>query len=116
MRYVEFIEDCKGLTIKLTSIGRKELKARLEGKGYKSSPNYIFLDLIEDWLCNGWEVIKPEEIGALTSALILSNEIVRNKYNEVIDIGKVYWYSDYQIKSEVQELFDNGEILFQVGF
>jgi len=60
--------------------------------------------LLEDHLGNGWEMVAPEEIGALTSSPILSDEVHRDQEGELADVGQVYWYPEYQVRDEIEEL------------
>jgi hypothetical protein len=69
--------------------------------------------LLEDHLCNGWEMVPPEDIGALTAAPILSDEIVRDDDGRVTEAGRVYWYPDYQVKDEIEEIRKHLVLLFQ---
>ncbi len=66
--------------------------------------------LIEYQLSNGWEVIKPEEIGALTGCLILSQNTIRDGDGDLVNSGTIYtnlaWY---QLRGLVHEaLSDDG--------
>lgn len=69
--------------------------------------------LLEDHLCNGWEMVPPEDIGALTAAPILSDEISRNEDGQVTEAGRVYWYPDYQVRDEIEELRAHLVLVFQ---
>jgi hypothetical protein len=60
--------------------------------------------LLEDHLCNGWEMVPPEDIGALTAAPILSDEITRDDQGQVTEAGRVYWFPDYAVRDEIEEL------------
>ena len=64
--------------------------------------------LLEDHLCNGWEMVPPEDIGALTAAPILSDEILRNDEGRIVEAGRVYWYPDYAVRDEIEELRESG--------
>ncbi len=80
------------------------------------SDNYLFIDLLEKVICNSdWEFITPEEIGALTDSFILSDTATRDDQGKLQSIDSVYWYPDYQVKSEGRELAECGEIVFQKG-
>lgn len=75
-----------------------------------------FLELIQDQLVNGWEVLRPEDIGALTDALILSDEVTRNEDGVVVDVGRLFsnigWY---QVYSAVEEaLTADGAVFHRV--
>ena len=114
MQYVDFIKLPNGdLRIKLLRGHKRDIKDI-----QKSIPGIIsqFLEVIEYQLCTGWEEIKPEEIGALTSSIILSDDVTRDdSTDEITDIGNVWWFPDYMIKDEVQELLDKGYIDFTLG-
>jgi len=69
--------------------------------------------LLEDHLCNGWEMVPPEDIGALTAAPILSDEIVRDDDGRVTEAGRVYWYPDYAVRDEIEELRSHLMLVFQ---
>jgi len=69
--------------------------------------------LLEDHLCSGWEMVPPEDIGALTAAPILSDEIVRDDEGRVTEAGRVYWYPDYQVRDEIEEIRKELVLLFQ---
>ena len=69
--------------------------------------------LLEDHLCSGWEMVPPEDIGALTAAPILSDEIVRDDEGRLTEAGRVYWYPDYQVRDEIQELREHLILVFQ---
>lgn len=112
--YTEFQKLENGdLKIILTTEGREYLKENgLDGCPDKNSQQ-LFLDVIEYQLCNGWEFVRPEEIGALTSANIISDNVERDDHNNIISVDKVYAFMDYQIKLEVEELYNNGFCIFE---
>jgi len=69
--------------------------------------------LLDDHLQNGWEEIKPEEIGALTSALLISDEAERSDEGELTKVGRLYWNERYQVDDEIEELRQRGVVLFR---
>ena len=58
---------------------------------------------------NGWQIIPPEDIGALTDAMIISNDFDINN-NGKFTVNQAYWYPDYQIKSEIDVLKRKGKL------
>jgi len=122
MSYIEIVKktekdyEGEGILLKLTKEGREELEAhridRLSPHNWDTGTDQILCDLLEYSLCNGWESVPPEDIGALTSAPILSDEITRDDNGNITEIGKVYWFPDYAVRSEIDELADNGEVFF----
>lgn len=69
---------------------------------------WALIDLLEGHLSNGWEIIEPEEVGALTDALILTDEAERDDYGDLTALGRVYWNPNYQIQDDVEELLTTG--------
>lgn len=112
MSYIEIVKNEDGITLKLTPAGREELLDHREGDGWDKPTDSILYDLLEDWLCNGWEMVPPEDIGALTSAPILSDEVERDDNGEITKVGAVYWFPDYAVTCELDVLADNGEVFF----
>ena len=108
---VKFIPDKDGnLHIKLLYGYKKELKEMLKTH---VSWDMLFFDVCEYELCNGWSIVNPEDIGALTDAPIVSCEI---KYfedsDEIEDIGKVYWFPNYMVQDPLEILLKEGEVVF----
>jgi len=58
-------------------------------------------------------MVPPEDIGALTAAPILSDEIVRDDEGRLTEAGRVYWYPDYQVRDEIEEIHQKLALLFQ---
>jgi hypothetical protein len=75
--------------------------------------NAALFALLEDHLCNGWEMLPPEDLGALTAAPILSDEIVRDEQGRLVEAGRVYWYPDYAVRDEIEEIRTKSAIVFQ---
>lgn len=111
--YVDLQKTADGnLHIHLTRNGRRyfdEIQEQRDSLGINAA-----LDaLLEDHLSSGWEMVPPEDIGALTAAPILSDEIVRDEDGRVTHAGRVYWYPEYQVLDEIEELRINLSIIFQ---
>jgi hypothetical protein len=75
----------------------------------------IFGDLLEYHLCNGWEMVPPEDIGALTSAPILSDDVERDDQGKLVRCGHVWWFPEYAVTSELEELMEKGCVEFTQG-
>jgi hypothetical protein len=113
MSYIQIVKCAEGITLKLTPEGREELRdCRRSGGGWSKGTDDLLHDLLEYQLCNGWEFIPPEDIGALTSAPILSDEAERDDHGNLTKLGQVYWFPDYAVRSELDELYENGEVFF----
>jgi hypothetical protein len=75
--------------------------------------NAALVALLEDHLALDWEMVPPEDIGALTSAPILSDEVERDDQGQVTRVGRVYWHPDYQVRDEIEELREHHFLVFQ---
>ena len=69
--------------------------------------------LLEDHLQTGWEMVPPEDLAALTSAPILSDEIERDEWGKIVEAGRVYWYPDYAVRDEIEEIRKKLVLVFQ---
>lgn len=72
-----------------------------------------FRILIRDFLRRQWGEIKPKEIGALTSSLIITDEFQRDSRGKLVEVGSVYWNQRYQVDDEIAELRAAGQVLFK---
>lgn len=119
-RYVDLIEKPDGLHIVLTDEGREYLEEQKhqrfsEEMGevvWDRNMTSILHDLLEDWTCNGWEWIRPEEIGALTAAPIISDSVERDDNGKLVSTGDVWWHARYAVDDELKELLEHGEYVF----
>ena len=98
--------------IALTRSGRREFATIVEERDAHGI-HAALCALLEDHLCNGWEMVPPEDIGALTAAPILSDEIRRDEEGRVMEVGRVFWYPDYAVRDEIEELRRDLVLVFQ---
>jgi hypothetical protein len=111
--YVDLEKTPDGnLAIRLNRTGRRDFREIREHRN-AFGINAALHILLEDHLCNGWEMVPPEDIGALTAAPILSDEVVRDDEGRLIAAGRVYWYPDYQVRDEIEELRAHLLLIFQ---
>ena len=71
--------------------------------------------VIEWQLGNGWSFVRPEDIGALTEAPILSEEIDTDDQGPVREVGTIYWYPQYDVSDPVAKLLEKGYVDFERG-
>jgi len=102
----------RDLEILLNSTGRREF-AVIEEVRERLGIDAALVELLEDHFCNGWELVRPEEIGGLTSALLLSDEVDRDDVGEIRAVGRVYWNPDYAVCDEIEELREKQAVLFR---
>jgi hypothetical protein len=111
---VDFTVTPQGnLLITLLPEGMDAIEEMIEehGSDYLGS-DACFRELIEHQLCNGWTEVSPEDIGALTSGIILSDNVETNDDGKIVDIGRVYWDSQYAVQSAARELYEGGKVEF----
>ena len=85
---------------------------RKEGR----SDDDIFIELIESYLCNGYHLVRPQDVGALTDSILLADNCIDSETTaEDLRDTQVWYNPQYALKSEVQELLDNGYIIFELS-
>jgi hypothetical protein len=62
-----------------------------------------------------WTFARPEDIGALTSAPVLSDEVEQDEHGTVTRVGRVFWWAQYEVKDAVETLLRDGQILLTRG-
>jgi len=67
-------------------------------------------ETLEYHLCNGWSMVRPEEIGAMIDGLIISDDTDRDDSGELTYVGVVYWFADYAVVDVIDTLL-SGEII-----
>lgn len=113
-KYVNFEKLPNGnLRITLTEEGHETIREWMADCGSEDTQNQWFPDLIEYQLCNGWEWISPEECGALTDALIVTDAAERDEDGEIVRLGRVYTNINYyQIEGDIPRLLRLGELIW----
>ena len=113
-RYLNIKQQGYNLLLVPTAEGRQEAD-RLADKRIGASR--ALTDLLEDHLGNGWELLDPYEIGAMTEAPILaeSDEVYRNDRGEVVLAGKIYYFDKYATVDEIEEFARGKSVTFN-GF
>ncbi|MFA6089980.1 MAG: hypothetical protein WC755_09050 [Candidatus Woesearchaeota archaeon] len=87
--------------------------ALAESERFLSLATQIALDeLFEDWICNGWGWVQPEQIGALTAAPIITDEFDIDDDGKFIANGNIWWFFNYAVENEVENLLKNGKLIF----
>ena len=59
-------------------------------------------EVIEWQLTNGWPWVRPEDVGSLTEAPILTEDV--DDQGNVRSAGTVYWYPQYDVSDPVAKL------------
>jgi len=109
--YIDLQKTSNGkLKISLTDEGRRALD-EFEQIRDKFGIDTAIRELLEEHLGSGWEEILPEEIGALTSAMLIADDVERDDDGRIIRIGRVYWNPYYAVTDEVQELRERSHVV-----
>jgi hypothetical protein len=88
-KYVEFSKEPEGLVIVL--LPEEDIEEEVRAIAAKEiNADSQLAEVIEWQLCNGWELLRPEEVGALTDAPILSDNVERDNQGNVTHVGIVY--------------------------
>ncbi len=87
-----------------------ELAKDLEEKGEIALTYDFFEDLVSN---SGWNHVSPEDIGALTEAPILGDDVNYDDHGNLEGTGNIYWYPNYQIRSYFEDLIEEGETFFE---
>jgi len=110
-RYVTLTEVPNGLVITLTPEGREEIDLTHDAPG-----EWQVISMLEEPLCNGWDLLPAEEIGALTSTqLILSNDVLRDDNGYIMAVGEVYWHANYQVQDPWEALLSLAGLFLHRG-
>ncbi len=106
MKLVNFIKQSNSLRIERAS------KDDSDFKRYSSIHNYevnLPIEEIIEWqLYNGYNIIPPEKIGALTSGLIISDDVSFDEDGEIKDVEVCYWDSNYQVQDATEQILKYG--------
>jgi hypothetical protein len=110
--YIDLEETSLGLKIILKEEGREEvLRTR-----YSHKVNDIWKRLLRPGknIPREYFLLKPEMVGASTTATIIGKGLTMDEYG-ALHFNKEYtiwWFPDYQIVDEIEELLVTGYIYF----
>lgn len=105
------VEQLPNKNLKLTLVGddaADELKQAAESQGDEGA----LVSGLEHWFGNGYELIAPEEVGALTDSLIIGYDTDRDDQGKLLKAPQVWWFPNYQVESPLQTLLEKGEVIF----
>lgn len=106
---IEFKKTNKDLSLVPTKEGMQEARELLEqGKNTVD----VLRELIDWQISNGWVMLAPEDIGAMTESPILSEEVLYNENGDIVLVGRVYWFPSYMVRNELEELATGKTVVF----
>ena len=81
--YVDWENTADGnLHIRLNRNGRRQFKA-IRGEQEESCTYAALCALLKDRVRSGWGIVPPEDFGALTTAPVLSDDIVGDDHGQI---------------------------------
>jgi hypothetical protein len=102
------VNNSGNLEITLTDEGRELLSVL----GEQYNDETAFIDLIETQLCNGYCLVKPEDVGAITSSLLITDGF----YDDNGDFPKqdcnIWYYNYYAVRSYLADLKEYGTVIW----
>lgn len=111
---IKLTQNSNGLLIALDS---PSAASEIEHTQHEKQLNeeHILAELLESagYIGNGWAVIAPEDIGALTSAPIVGYMPNYNDDGKVTDAEAIYWFPRYMVESFIDTLLEKSEVLFE---
>src|SRR5688500_16695805 len=106
------VDNSGNLVITLTEEG----KQWLNDYDKVSTDEDCFIELIEDKLCNGYSLVNPEDIGALTSSLLIADGVLDNETTEEEARNTNVWYYNwYAVRSYLDDLKTQGYVIWNKG-
>jgi hypothetical protein len=96
------------LKITADNEGRADLKNEYQQGGYPKAEDYVI-----DSLHDNFYFVLPEQIGALTSAPIFTDELDIDDDGKVAYVGDVFWYPNYMLIDPWEELKNKGYVIFE---
>lgn len=73
------------------------------------------IDALETNLANGWSTIDPPDIGGLTEATIISDDVSFDDDGMITHLGDVYFDHDYQIRDTLEQLKAGKTVVWRKG-
>ncbi|MGB3207409.1 MAG: hypothetical protein WBB28_20685 [Crinalium sp.] len=72
-----------------------------------------FAELFEWYLCNGWELVVPEQIGALVDddAILISDNCYTDDNGDIETIDCIYYHPYSAITGETNTLLEEGKLV-----
>ena len=114
-RYVNLIEEPNRLVFELTPQGRADF-ADIQHIRDTRGINDALCELLEDFLCNGWEFLQSGDyvaIGSLTDALLLSPYVERTDEGDFVSVDTIYWNPNYMVEDDIETLESTGRLIWK---
>jgi hypothetical protein len=70
------------------------------------------IENLEYYLCNGWDWVNPEDVGALTAAPILSNDAEYDEATDTTTYHTLWYHERYMIEDPIALLLAGKTVTF----
>ena len=113
------LEELPSGNLKISLLPGEENKAEVE-RIHKEQCNAYYGDImaILEYWSDCYELLQErfyEHIGALTSSPIIVKDLDIDDNGDFENVGKTWWYPDYQVSDPVEELLKHGYVIFESG-
>lgn len=103
------VDNSGNLIITLTEEGKQWLNEYDK----VNTDEFCFIELIEYQLCNGYSLVNPETVGALTSSLLLADGTLDDETTEEEARNTNVWYYNwYAVKTYLDDLKEQGYVIW----
>lgn len=70
-------------------------------------------DMLAAHMGNNWDYIRPEEVGALTDATIIAQDVQRDDSGDLVDVGRVYAHMNYAVEDPTETWAAGKDVVYQ---
>lgn len=113
-KYTEF-EQLPNGTLRITLLPEAREDVQDIASNQSLDADARLAEVIEWQLANGWSWVNPADVGALTEAPILSEDVETDDDGTICHIGTAYWYRQYERYDPVEQLLEEGHVDFERG-
>src|SRR3954469_21240899 len=112
------LEQLPSGNLKIVLLRHKGNKAEVKRIHEEQKQNYLdLLELLEYWHDHdNYELLQNrfyKNIGASTSSPIIVQDLDIDDYGDFEDVGKVWWYPNYQVSDPIEILLKYGYVIFE---
>ena len=112
-RYVVFSFDDNGNLVMTPTPAGVEEASEMKQNGRTGDTDFLYL--IDDHISNGWQLVSPEDVGAMTDALIITNDIEMDDHGHITHVGDLWSnFNHHQVIAEVDEFSEGLPVTWRI--
>jgi len=69
--------------------------------------------MLDAHISNNWDYIRPEEVGALTDATIIAQDVQRDDSGDLVAVDRVYAHGNYMVEDPIETWSEGKDVLYQ---